>query len=165
MRARVDYDDSQWRRLDSRLPVEEYKKIGWQGIAWFRIHIKVDSSLWDTPLSLMIRQAGASEVYLNGKLLYKFGKVGTTKNSEKTATEVGGDYYDFNISKDGTLNVVIGDATGHGMKAGNMVVSIKSLIYSLPDDMLIPDFFNRCTRIIKHMNMKNLYMCLSLIRI
>ena len=36
----------------------------------------------------------------------------------KTATEVGGDYYDFNVGTDGTLTVAIGDATGHGMKAG-----------------------------------------------
>ncbi|MCB0750991.1 MAG: hypothetical protein KDC52_05920, partial [Ignavibacteriae bacterium] len=31
----------------------------------------------------------------------------------QTATEVGGDYYDFNVGIDGTLTVVIGDATGH----------------------------------------------------
>ena len=45
----------------------------------------------------------------------------------KTATEVGGDYYDFHIGLDGTLTVVIGDATGHGMKAGTMVTTTKSL--------------------------------------
>lgn len=45
----------------------------------------------------------------------------------KTATEVGGDYYDFNVSIDGTLTVVLGDATGHGMKAGTMVTTTKSL--------------------------------------
>ena len=39
----------------------------------------------------------------------------------KTATEVGGDYYDFYISADGTLNVAMGDATGHGMQAGTVV--------------------------------------------
>ncbi|MFC2084889.1 SpoIIE family protein phosphatase [Bacteroidota bacterium] len=83
----------------------------------------------------------------------------------KTATEVGGDYYDFHVSMDKTLSVVIGDATGHGMKAGNMVISIKSLFNSLPPDMEIPDFFNRCTSIIRRMNMKQLYMCLTLIRI
>ena len=46
----------------------------------------------------------------------------------KTATEVGGDYYDFHIGLDGTLTVVFGDATGHGMKAGTMVTTTKSLI-------------------------------------
>ena len=43
----------------------------------------------------------------------------------KTATEVGGDYYDFHIHKDGNLTVILGDATGHGMQAGMMV----SIIY------------------------------------
>ncbi|MCB0284860.1 MAG: hypothetical protein KDF60_19935, partial [Calditrichaeota bacterium] len=38
----------------------------------------------------------------------------------QTATEVGGDYYDFHVGLDGTLTVVIGDATGHGMQAGTM---------------------------------------------
>jgi len=83
----------------------------------------------------------------------------------RTATEVGGDYYDFQIGMDEILSVVVGDATGHGMKAGNMVISIKSLFNSLPIDMEIPDFFNRCTKIIKHMNLKQLYMCLTLLRI
>jgi serine phosphatase RsbU (regulator of sigma subunit) len=35
----------------------------------------------------------------------------------KTATEVGGDYYDFQVEKNGGLTVVIGDATGHGINA------------------------------------------------
>ncbi|MEJ7700687.1 MAG: hypothetical protein WKF71_13720 [Pyrinomonadaceae bacterium] len=36
----------------------------------------------------------------------------------KPATEVGGDYYDFHVGADGTLTVAVGDATGHGLKAG-----------------------------------------------
>ncbi|MBK7379017.1 MAG: hypothetical protein IPJ03_08430 [Ignavibacteriales bacterium] len=43
----------------------------------------------------------------------------------KTATEVGGDYYDFNVDPDGTLTFAIGDATGHGMKAGIIVSMVK----------------------------------------
>jgi len=83
----------------------------------------------------------------------------------KTATEVGGDYYDYHLADDGTLTIVIGDATGHGMKAGNMVVSIKSLFNALPHNMSIPDFFNKCTSIIKNMNMKQLYMSMTMVRI
>ena len=48
----------------------------------------------------------------------------------KTATEVGGDYYDFNVAMDGTLTIVLGDATGHGMRAGTMVTSAKTLFNS-----------------------------------
>ena len=34
-----------------------------------------------------------------------------------TATEVGGDYYDFHVERDGAMSVTIGDATGHGARA------------------------------------------------
>jgi len=45
----------------------------------------------------------------------------------ETATEVGGDYYDFQTTDDGTLVLAIGDATGHGAAAGTMVTAVKSL--------------------------------------
>jgi len=49
----------------------------------------------------------------------------------KTATEVGGDYYDFELDDDGTLSIAFGDATGHGMQAGSVVTATKSLFKSL----------------------------------
>jgi serine phosphatase RsbU (regulator of sigma subunit) len=45
----------------------------------------------------------------------------------QTAAEVGGDYYDFRIDNGTDLIVAIGDATGHGARAGTMVTVIKSL--------------------------------------
>lgn len=81
------------------------------------------------------------------------------------ATEVGGDYYDYQVDKDGNLILTIGDATGHGMKAGIMVAAIKSLFHTNGTNPDIPAFFNQCTATIKEMNMKHMYMALSLIRI
>jgi len=83
----------------------------------------------------------------------------------KTATEVGGDYYDFHLSIDGTLTVVIGDATGHGMKAGTMVTTAKSLFnsYASNDDILLT--FQEMTRCIKQMQMRNLSMCMTMLKI
>ena len=49
----------------------------------------------------------------------------------KTASEVGGDYYDFDLTSDGTLTIALGDATGHGTKAGVMVALIKSLFNTM----------------------------------
>lgn len=83
----------------------------------------------------------------------------------RTATEVGGDYYDYMITNGDTLTVVIGDATGHGMKAGNMVVLIKSLFNTMGHTFYIPDFFNHCTRQIKRMNFGNLFMSMSMIKL
>ena len=47
--------------------------------------------------------------------------------SMRTATEVGGDYYDFHLAEDGALTAAVGDATGHGARAGTMVTAVKSL--------------------------------------
>jgi serine phosphatase RsbU (regulator of sigma subunit) len=83
----------------------------------------------------------------------------------RTATEVGGDYYDYIFAKDGTLHIAIGDATGHGTKAGLMVATVKSLFNSIGTNMMIQDFFARCTEILKKMNLGNLFMSMTLLRI
>ena len=83
----------------------------------------------------------------------------------KTATEVGGDYYDFHVGMDGTLTVVIGDATGYGMKAGTMVTTTKSLFSSHAGNPDILFTFQEITRCIKYMNMHMLSMCLSILKI
>ncbi len=83
----------------------------------------------------------------------------------KTANTVGGDYYDFRETDDGTLIIVIGDATGHSMKAGVIVTAMKSLFGAIGSNPDISAFFNSCTKIFKGMNLGYLYMSLTLIRI
>jgi serine phosphatase RsbU (regulator of sigma subunit) len=83
----------------------------------------------------------------------------------KTATEVGGDYYDFHVGMDGTLTVVIGDATGHGMKAGTMVTAAKSIFNSYVSNPDILFTFQEFTRVIKGMKLQAMSMCLSLLKI
>ncbi|KAA3614838.1 MAG: hypothetical protein D8M58_10310 [Calditrichaeota bacterium] len=82
----------------------------------------------------------------------------------QTATEVGGDYYDFHVGLDGTLTVVIGDATGHGMKAGTMVTAAKSLFNSYAPNPDILFSFHEFTRCIKKMNFGKLSMCLTMLK-
>ena len=83
----------------------------------------------------------------------------------KTATEVGGDYYDFHVGMDGTLTVVLGDATGHGMKAGTMVTAAKSLFnsYAANPDILVT--FHEMSRCIKQMHFHMLSMCFAMLKI
>lgn len=83
----------------------------------------------------------------------------------KTATEVGGDYYDFHVHLDGTLTVVLGDATGHGMKAGTMVTSTKSLFNSYAEESNITRIFNEMTKCIKKMRFENLFMSFTMLKI
>jgi serine phosphatase RsbU (regulator of sigma subunit) len=83
----------------------------------------------------------------------------------RPASEVGGDYYDYSISESREISIVIGDATDHGMRAGMMVSIIKSLFLTHVNNTEIKDFLNNCSRTIKQMNLKNLYMALMLLKI
>ena len=82
----------------------------------------------------------------------------------QTATEVGGDYYDFAWDEDGALTLAVGDATGHGMKAGTMVIATKSLFNLLGGDRSLLKILGRTTRALKQLNMRQLYMALTLAR-
>jgi len=71
----------------------------------------------------------------------------------ETASEVGGDYYDYFPQKDKqSLYVVVGDATGHGMTAGMMVSITKAGLYGIPS---IPpnDIARRLNRVIKNIDL------------
>ena len=83
----------------------------------------------------------------------------------RPATEVGGDYYDYSISEDNHITLVVGDATDHGLKAGMMVSVIKSLFLTLAEKLDIADFLNSSSKTIKQMKLKNMYMALMLIKI
>ena len=86
--ASPTFDDTEWESiftLGTLLTQDKLSDSGWDGIGWFRLHVSVpDKQLWDTPLALwMIYHAGASEIYLDGELIYEFGTVGTRKEEEK----------------------------------------------------------------------------------
>lgn len=83
----------------------------------------------------------------------------------RTASEVGGDYYDYRVSDNNEISLVIGDATDHGMKAGMMVSIVKSLFLTHVNNTEITDFLENCSRTIKQMKLKNLYMALMLLKI
>lgn len=83
----------------------------------------------------------------------------------KTATEVGGDYYDFAVDEDGELTAVIGDATGHGLKAGTMVTVVKGLYIAHARERGLTEFFRICSNSIRQMNLGRLHMALSMVKI
>ncbi|TFH01926.1 MAG: hypothetical protein E4H13_03530, partial [Calditrichales bacterium] len=83
----------------------------------------------------------------------------------KTATEVGGDYYDYSLSADGTLNIVFGDASGHGMRAGTMVTLMKGLFSADHGKGEIANFLQNSSTIIKNLRFDRVMMALTLIRI
>ena len=64
----------------------------------------------------------------------------------RTATEVGGDYYDFIVQENGVLNVAFGDATGHGLQAGTMVTLMKGFFTSDSSKLGLQEFMSHCSQ-------------------
>ncbi len=72
----------------------------------------------------------------------------------QTASEVGGDYYDYFPQSNGeSLYVVVGDATGHGMTAGMMVSITKAGLYGIPPSIAPNDITRRLNRVIKNIDL------------
>jgi serine phosphatase RsbU (regulator of sigma subunit) len=84
-----------------------------------------------------------------------------------TATEVGGDFYDFTKLNTQEMLVAIGDATGHGLSAGTMVTAVKALFRSAPqmNTTRLPELLNVMTLAIKQLNFKKIFMSLTLAKL
>lgn len=78
-----NYDDSKWFNVKSTLPEQDQIKTNFKGIGWFRLKFNLDSLLDSIPLCFYLEQEGASEIYLDGKLLGTFGKIGTNEENEE----------------------------------------------------------------------------------
>lgn len=84
--AKREFNDSLWEKLPVAESIEEFPKLRNAEIAWFRRPIQVKQVLVNQPLSVSVKQMGASEIYLDGKLLHKLGVV--SKNPAKEQTDV-----------------------------------------------------------------------------
>ena len=82
----------------------------------------------------------------------------------RTATEVGGDYYDFRIAPDGALVAAVGDATGHGATAGTMVTVVKSLFSAHPPEGQLGAFLGEANETVRKMELGRMAMALCLAR-
>jgi serine phosphatase RsbU (regulator of sigma subunit) len=85
--------------------------------------------------------------------------------SMQTATEVGGDYYDFHLSEDGVLTTAVGDATGHGARAGTMVTVVKSLFSADSGRSNPREFLSEAAAAVKRMELGRMAMGLTLARL
>ena len=83
----------------------------------------------------------------------------------RTASEVGGDYYDFSRPRaDGSLTIAVGDATGHGARAGTMVTVVKTLLASADMGLDLAAFLSHATATIRSMSLGRRAMALVLAR-
>jgi signal transduction histidine kinase len=80
------FDDRNWQAIDPSKDIYYLPQVRKAELGWFRLTMQVDSSLFKKSLALIVSQVGASEIYLNGKLIYRLGTVSTDLKQEKTAS-------------------------------------------------------------------------------
>jgi len=82
----------------------------------------------------------------------------------KSATEIGGDYYDFFYKENEYFYAICGDATGHGVISGIMVSVTKAGLNGIPMDS--PSrILQQLNRIVKRVNFGRLRMSLSVAKL
>jgi len=81
-----------------------------------------------------------------------------------TAQEVGGDYYDFSEQGD-SFTFALGDATGHGLKAGTIVTATKMLFNAVAELDDPVTMLRTCSVSLKDIGFRNMYMAMMMARI
>jgi serine phosphatase RsbU (regulator of sigma subunit)/uncharacterized membrane protein len=77
------------------------------------------------------------------------------------ATEVGGDYYEYFVSNDSRLILVIGDVAGHGLASGLLLSGVRSCLYLLEEDLSSPiQVMERLNHMVRRTTDKRTYMTL-----
>ncbi len=80
--AKPDFDDSAWTPIDPTKDIMALPEIFNAQIKWLRLDFEVENKL-PNPLGIAINQAGASEIYLNGRLIHQFGHFDTDSTKIK----------------------------------------------------------------------------------
>ncbi len=82
-----------------------------------------------------------------------------------TATEVGGDYFDYIQLAGDHIIWALGDATGHGTDAGLVVAMTKPLFQTLAPKLPAEEALRHISTELKKAGLKNHFMCLGLLEV
>jgi len=82
--ARQDLNDDTWVSTNPAEELHHLPEVKKAGIGWFRLKMQVDSQLLGKTFAFVVSIHGATEIYLNGQLVYQFGKVSADFKNERT---------------------------------------------------------------------------------
>jgi hypothetical protein len=114
--AKPGLNDAGWENIDPTKEISALPQLSPGQIGWLRIRLilKENTSL---PLSLMIEQSSASEIYINGALWQQIGKISTDPARIQAINPFGFPYV-LKPSKD-TLNIALRFVLQPGISYGN----------------------------------------------
>src|SRR5690349_11314930 len=82
--AKPSLNDSDWQPINPLKHIEELPQVKNAGIGWLRLTLHVPVNMQGKNMTMGIQQVGASEIYLNGKLIEQYGTVSADFNKEAT---------------------------------------------------------------------------------
>ena len=77
------YNDSTWMNINPVADVTTFRQLIGDSICWLRFHISLDSSFGNQPVYIHVVQNAATEIYLDGKLLIRYGNVSLNRQQVK----------------------------------------------------------------------------------
>ena len=81
--ALANFNDSSWKSISPELYTDSVNPELFNSVIWLRHTFSIDSSLTKKILAFDITHYGASEIYIDGKLMKRFGKVSAKNELEK----------------------------------------------------------------------------------
>ncbi|MES2566142.1 MAG: SpoIIE family protein phosphatase [Bacteroidota bacterium] len=81
--ANPKFDDQKWDTAYFPITIEALLPFHYKGNIWFRSTFKITEKEILKSLSFLVKQFGASEIYIDGKLIHQFGTVGTSLATEE----------------------------------------------------------------------------------
>jgi signal transduction histidine kinase len=82
--AKPGFDDAGWAEIDPTKDIFDLPKVSKKGdVFWLRLPVLITDSTLKEALIMTIQQSGASELYLNGKLIQRIGVFSADKSQIK----------------------------------------------------------------------------------
>ncbi|MDP2388359.1 MAG: SpoIIE family protein phosphatase [Bacteroidota bacterium] len=81
--ANPDFDYSKWDSVYMPLTIEEFFEYKFKGNLWLRNKFVITETNLKRNYSFLIKQYGASEIYIDGKLVHQLGKVSNSLAGEE----------------------------------------------------------------------------------
>jgi two-component system NtrC family sensor kinase len=104
--ANPGFDDSQWQPADPGTDITKFHRLKNAGVGWLRLHITADSAVTRERILAWVSQYSASEIYLDGKLIQKYGYIDHDPAKTMAVTPAG-ELFELKLKGGGTQVIAV----------------------------------------------------------
>ena len=97
--SKPGFDDQYWKSINPTKDIRDIPELWKTNIGWFRLHFIIDTSINQQAITVLVEQTGASEIFLNGQLIQKFGTISNNPEQVQAVTPTRGTYIALPVNK------------------------------------------------------------------